>query len=126
MPTPWTDGQRADAARRARLNRPWLYSTGPRTATGKQKSARNSLKHGYYTYEKQILRWYLRLCTLRLKQVKGFYIIQKRKHAIYKETRNELTRKNGKPNLKPLKFTLKYTKYAHIFKLPPMTGVIKT
>jgi hypothetical protein len=117
MPTHWTDGQRADAARRARLNRPWLYATGPRTARGKQKSSRNSLKHGYYSQEKEILRWYLRLCALRLKQIKGFFLIQQDKHRIFKKTRNELSKKNYKPSLKPLRFTDKLFKYRHLFEL---------
>ena len=31
--------------------KPWLRSTGPRTAGGKQRSAMNSLKTGLYTSE---------------------------------------------------------------------------
>ncbi len=45
----WTDAQRAAASERARKSKPWLRSTGPKTAAGKARSARNALKHGYYT-----------------------------------------------------------------------------
>jgi hypothetical protein len=123
MTTHWTEGRREDAARRARLNKPWLYSTGPRTPLGKKKSSRNSLKHGYYNQEKVILRWYLRLCALRLKQAKGYFVIQKNKHRIFKKTRNELIQKNYKPTLSPLKFTDKIFKYGHLFGLNPDSGV---
>jgi hypothetical protein len=45
----WTDAQRAAAAERARKSKPWLRSTGPKTAAGKARSAQNALKHGYYS-----------------------------------------------------------------------------
>ncbi len=76
-PTPqtqWTPERRESASRRARLARPWLYSTGPRTASGKRTSSRNSYKHGHYSFEKTVLGWYVRLCALRLKQVKAMKI----------------------------------------------------
>ena len=73
QPTPrptsrqWTDAQRQAAAERARKNRPWQHSTGPRTRSGKRRSARNSYKHGYFSMEKQVLRWYIRLAAQRVK-----------------------------------------------------------
>ena len=45
----WTPEQRAAAAERARKSKPWLRSTGPKTAAGKARCARNALKHGYYS-----------------------------------------------------------------------------
>lgn len=49
---PWIKDPDREAARVAAVRRalsqrkPWLASTGPRTATGKRAAARNSLKHG--------------------------------------------------------------------------------
>lgn len=37
---------RASLQASTRRNRPWLQSTGPRTAQGKARSSRNALKHG--------------------------------------------------------------------------------
>lgn len=79
MPRQWTDKQRQDAANRARQQRPWDKSTGPRSALGKRTSSRNSYKHGRFTYEKQILRWYVRLAALRLKQFKTVLLNEKHK-----------------------------------------------
>ena len=31
--------------------KPWMHSTGPRTAEGMSRSAANSLKHGWYSRE---------------------------------------------------------------------------
>ena len=67
----WSPEQREAAAHRAQQNRPWAHSTGPRTFTGKRTSSQNSYKHGRFSYEKQILRWYVRLAALRVKQVKA-------------------------------------------------------
>jgi hypothetical protein len=39
---------RAALSASAQKIRPWLHSTGPRTAEGKQMSSRNNFKHGYY------------------------------------------------------------------------------
>lgn len=38
----WTDQRRARQAQLLRCRRPWLRSTGPRTAAGKARSARNA------------------------------------------------------------------------------------
>ncbi len=69
MPRLWTNAQRQDAARRAKINAPWNHSTGPRTAAGKAISSRNSYKHGRYSYERHLLRWYVRLAAMRLKRL---------------------------------------------------------
>lgn len=75
----WTDKQRHEAAERARLHKPWSHSTGPRSALGKRTSSRNAYKHGRFTYEKQILRWYVRLAALRLNQFKAHLLNEKQK-----------------------------------------------
>ena len=67
MPRQWTDAQRLAAAERARKNRPWQHSTGPRTVMGKRRSSKNSYKTGYYSVEHQVLRWYIRLAAQRVK-----------------------------------------------------------
>ena len=85
----WTELQHQQAALRAHLNRPWQYSTGPRTLLGKLKSSRNSYKHGSFSYEKQLLRWYVRLSVMRIKQIKTHLAYQNQKRE------NELIAKYG-------------------------------
>jgi hypothetical protein len=115
MASNWSIEQRKDAARRARLHRPWLYSTGPRTAEGKRSSSRNSHKHGHYSFERQFIRFYLRLAALRIKQSKAFLAQQRHKHAEWKKTRNELTLKYYKPDTNPLRFPREVFKNKVIF-----------
>lgn len=56
----------ASAATRAKLRRliharrPWDYSTGPWSAAGKARSARNAWKHGFYSRDARALREALR------------------------------------------------------------------
>jgi hypothetical protein len=45
----WTEEKRAAAAKRARENKPWEKSTGPRTDNGKAAIKNNALKHGGYS-----------------------------------------------------------------------------
>ena len=87
----WTDAQRAEQAATLHARQIWLKSTGPRTFQGKRISSRNSLKHGYFSYEKQLIRWYIRFAALRLKQIRTHlaYHTQKRE--------NELRDKYGIP-----------------------------
>ena len=89
----WTDQQRQQAADRARIYRPWASSTGPRTVLGKFRASRNSLKHGRFTYEKKLMRWYLRLAIMRIKQLKT--------HLNYQDLKreNELRAKWGIPRV---------------------------
>ncbi len=57
----WTPERRKAAAEQARRVRPWEHSTGPRTAEGKARSARNSPHYG----ERELwlrLRDWLREC----------------------------------------------------------------
>ncbi len=42
----WTPERRAAAALRASRQKPWLHSTGPKTAEGKSRSRYNAYKHG--------------------------------------------------------------------------------
>ncbi len=42
----WTPEARKQQSELIRRHRPWARSTGPRTAAGKAKSARNAYKHG--------------------------------------------------------------------------------
>jgi len=92
----WTDAQRAEQARKIRDHHIWCQSTGPKTSAGKATSACNSYKHGRFTYEKKILRWYTRLAVMRLKQLKC-----RLAYANYKRE-NELINQNGdSPRSKP-------------------------
>ena len=43
----WTPERRAEQAERVRNSEPWAKSTGPRTKTGKVRSAANAKKHGF-------------------------------------------------------------------------------
>ena len=96
MPRQWTDEQRAEASKRAILHQPWKKSTGPRSITGKKKSARNSYKHGYFSCENQVIRWYIRLAALRLKQIKAH------RNMRLDKLRNELiAQRSPKGNFKP-------------------------
>ncbi len=45
----WSDERRAAHAAAMRRWKPWERSTGPRTAAGKARAARNALKHGLHT-----------------------------------------------------------------------------
>jgi hypothetical protein len=56
----WTAERRAKQAAAIRNWRPWEQSTGPRTEAGKQKSAQNSLKHGWRSKAASRLRALLR------------------------------------------------------------------
>lgn len=47
MADPWTPERRARQAAMIRTWQPWARSTGPRTAAGKAKTARNAWKGGY-------------------------------------------------------------------------------
>lgn len=94
----WTPERREAASHRAKLARPWLHSTGPRTTGGKYISSLNSYKHGYYSLENRMIRWYIRFGALRLKHIGALASKQALKHREWKKSRNELItpyRKNG-------------------------------
>ncbi len=65
MASGWTAERRAAQAERARRLKPWTDSTGPRTAAGKAKVARNALKTGLHAQpfrdEVREIRAFLRL-----------------------------------------------------------------
>lgn len=42
----WTPERRAAQAERARSQKPWTKSTGPRTKAGKKRVSKNAIKHG--------------------------------------------------------------------------------
>lgn len=44
---PWPPRRRAEAAARARIHKPWRFSTGPRTGQGKARVSLNARKHGF-------------------------------------------------------------------------------
>ena len=51
----WTDEMRARQAEWARITKPWLHSTGPRTTEGKARSAVNAWKGGQRPKEREFL-----------------------------------------------------------------------
>lgn len=57
----WTPEGRAKQAAACRRHQPWKNSTGPRTDAGKERSSRNSYKHGSKSAEILELRRVLRL-----------------------------------------------------------------
>ncbi len=51
----WTPESRAEQAIRAARNKPWLNSTGPKTAKGKKAAAQNAFKNGRHSqYTKDV------------------------------------------------------------------------
>jgi len=44
----WTPERRAQQAARIREQKPWLQSTGPKSAAGKATVSRNAFKGGYW------------------------------------------------------------------------------
>ena len=54
----WPPKRRREQARRIRQQKPWHFSTGPRTIAGKRISSQNGMKHGYRS------RHYRELCSL--------------------------------------------------------------
>ena len=50
----WSTARRAKHAAAIRRWKPWEKSTGPRSATGKAKSAQNAFKHGRHSLERRL------------------------------------------------------------------------
>lgn len=96
MPRIWTEEQKQNASQRALVTKPWDKSTGPRTIAGKRISARNSYKHGFYSYEITLIKWYARFAATRLKQLNVHINLKLQKQ------RNELiTQEKGHPVFSP-------------------------
>ena len=57
----WTIEEREKQADRIRSQKPWLKSTGPRTACGKLAASRNATRHGGYSAEFKMICQYLRM-----------------------------------------------------------------
>ncbi len=57
----WTPERRRLQAERIRQRKPWLHSTGPRTAAGKAVSSRNALVHGMRSRARRVLCYLLRV-----------------------------------------------------------------
>ena len=66
----WPPSRRAAQALRIRRTKPWLQSTGPRTAAGKARVARNAYRHGFrsraYAGIAAVLRWQRRVVRAML------------------------------------------------------------
>jgi len=54
--TDWSSKKRDQQLEIISKRKPWLSSTGPVTATGKQKVSLNAYKHGFYTKEALLQR----------------------------------------------------------------------
>ena len=52
----WTPERRAQQAARIREQKPWLQSTGPKSAAGKASVSRNAFKGGYWRELRDITR----------------------------------------------------------------------
>jgi hypothetical protein len=56
----WPPERRKKQAERIRNQQPWKQSTGPRTETGRVKTARNAYKHGFRSTDMERVRALLR------------------------------------------------------------------
>jgi hypothetical protein len=56
MATGWTSERRARQAQAVQQWRPWEHSTGPRTADGKSRSARNADKGGEWRELREMVK----------------------------------------------------------------------
>jgi len=65
----WSSQKRADQAHKIVKMAPWRWSTGPKTALGKQISAKNAWKHGLYGQSMRNLRRALHQQALFIRRV---------------------------------------------------------
>ncbi|MDB5491240.1 MAG: hypothetical protein JWO78_1089 [Micavibrio sp.] len=87
----WTPERRFAQSARARANRLWQHTTGPRTALGKARSSRNALKHGARSAEMALVS-----ATLRA-QRHFMKLLNENSRA-----RRRYYRSNGDPSLRPV------------------------
>lgn len=66
----WTPEARAAHSALIKRLKPWTKSTGPKTAPGKAKAAKNSYKHGLYAKPMKAVRQCLRDARAFLKSFK--------------------------------------------------------
>lgn len=59
MASGWADERRKRQSELIRTWKPWEKSTGPKSAQGKMKAAKNSYKTGEYCHETHEVRRYL-------------------------------------------------------------------
>jgi hypothetical protein len=96
-PKNWTPERRARQAAQIRSWRPWLRSTGPRSETGKERSALNALRHGFCSRDWLLaaagIREVLRASARNIQAIRGFcfrprlllrprYSVGKSRHAV--------------------------------------------
>ncbi|WP_116401585.1 hypothetical protein [Methylovirgula sp. 4M-Z18] len=65
----WSEARRARQVARIRRQKPWLHSTGPKSAGGKGQSALNARKHDMYSAEMNAIRAHLRAWRRELKDL---------------------------------------------------------
>jgi hypothetical protein len=82
----WSDNARAAAAARARQNKPWAHSTGPKTDIGKTIARMNALKHGLRS---RIRAQPYRIITSRLRALERYIYAVKR----YLDFKDQMARK---------------------------------
>ncbi len=68
----WTPERRARQALAIRRRRPWEHSTGPRTAEGKARSARNAYKGGHWRLELEFFQTAREVLREQRKILDGF------------------------------------------------------
>ncbi len=84
----WTNEQRAHQAALIRARRPWIASTGPKTAAGKAVSSQNALRHGGRNAEMMRIRAFLRLQRRFLAMVRDTIRLEKASRNILHKNKN--------------------------------------